>query len=238
MRRYGLLATALLLSMPSVAVAVAEKVKMTSYYIPGLVDSPTEGIMVEMLQAIEKQSDLEFELNLMPTARVQRSFVAGKIYSYFPELEEFRPIDSCRTDSFMKKAIIAVNLKDKPQITSIEQLEGLKVGAVTGFSYGLDVISNENIELIRVDNDKTNLKKLFAGRIDAIVGDIHSTVNAINELDVADKLNFDIAKPIDLLDVFFVFPKTEQGNRQCLQVSTALKQLRINGDLFRWFGYR
>ena len=234
--RLIVVSVAMLLFTPTVY--AKDNVALTSYYIPGLVDNPQRGVMVDMLRALEQQSDLSFQLTLMPTARVQQSFVKNRIYSYFPELEEFRPVNSCRTASFMKKAIIAVNLKGKPPISHVSQLEGLRVGAVTGYSYGKAIVKNPAITLERVDNDKTNLQKLLAGRIDAIAGDIHSTVNAIKELQLEDKVNVDIDQPVALLDVFFVFQNTTQGKAHCEKVSTAIEKLRKQGDLFNWFGYR
>lgn len=219
-------------------VSVAEKIKLTSYFIPGLVESPSQGLMVDMLRSMEQNNDLTFDLSLLPTARVQLSFEAGKISSYFPELEEHRPTKSCRSDRFMQKAIIAINRKDQIPITRIEQLEGIAVGAVTGYSYGLNIIGNERIDLVRVDNDIANIRKLLAGRIDAVIGDVHSTIAAIKELEVSEQLNFDTSQPIDLLDVFFVFQLSPQGEKHCKKVSEAIEKLRINGDLKTWFGYQ
>ena len=234
-----LLGGASLIALPSYA---SQKetvhIPLTSYYIPGLVESKSQGTMVEMLRRLEQVGNLQFELSLMPTARVQQSFVKRKIYSYFPELEEFRPKQSCRTASFMQKGIIAINLAANAPITSVKQLEGLKVGAVTGYSYGLTILNNERIDLIRVNNDKSNLRKLLAGRIDAIVGDMHSTVSAVEELGLTELVNLDVNHPIELLDVFFVFPNSHSGQQHCQQVSDAIKALKGNGELFTWFGYR
>ncbi|MAG77065.1 MAG: hypothetical protein CL811_09925 [Colwelliaceae bacterium] len=233
--RVLLLSLAYLCSLSQVS---AERISIYSYYIPGLVDSAQEGTMVDMLAAIEEHSDLKFNLKLMPTARVQQSFIAERIDSYFPELDEFRPDDSCRTVSFMKKAIVAVNLASKPPITDISQLEGMRVGAVIGYSYGKAIANNPKINLHRVDDDNINIRKLLTGRIDAIIGDAHSTLNAINELKATDKVNIDVSQPISLLDVFFVFQPTEQGVKQCLETSKAIEILREKGLLNAWFGYR
>ncbi len=218
--------------------AQIEHIKLSSYYIPGLVESETKGLMVEMLKAIEQETNIRFELTLMPTARVQHSFLVGKTYGYFPELEDFRPPESCRTVSFMQKKIVAFTRKDSLPIKAVADLEGKKVGAVTGYSYGINIINNSKINLQRVANEQANIKKLLSGRIDVVVGDLDSTVNAINELKMEDQIHFDPAQPIDLLDVYFVFPSHDDGKLHCEMVSNGIEKLRKRGALLVWFGYQ
>lgn len=215
-----------------------EHVKLSSYYIPGLVENNGTGIMIDMLKRIEQEQHIVFDLTIMPTARVQHGFKQNKIYGYFPELEEFQPENSCRTAAFMQKKIITITLAQAPVIKNVKALEGKRVGAVTGYSYGENIVGNPNIEIQRVADDKANLRKLLSGRIDVILGDGDSTVNAIKELSIADKVNFDVAEPINLLDVFFVFPEHSFGKLNCDMVSKGIEKLRSRGELLTWFGYQ
>jgi len=217
--------------------SVQQPVSIVSYFIPGLVNKDKTGLMVDMLNRISEISDIEFDLQLVPAKRAQDSFKRGSIFGYFPELAENRHEPSCRSANMMQKKIIVVTRADSPEITEISQLEGMRVGAVAGFSYGAEIVDNENIKIEYVRSDVANTRKLAAGRIDAIVGDSHSTVNAILENKLEDKLRFDPDKPITLLDVFFLFQDTGQGQVLCDQVSVALEQLRAEGALKRWFDY-
>jgi len=217
---------------------LAETISLSSYTIPGLVVSKTEGTMIELLKEIEKQSDFKFNVNIAPIRRVQLGFKQEEISGYFPELEEFRPLNSCRTDAFMKKAIIAVTRGDDQLVTDIKQLEGRKTGAVSGFSYGKNIVENPNIVIDRVFSDEANLKKLMSGRIDIIIGDAHSTVNAIKKANLEHKLRYDVENPINQLDVFFVFQPDTQGQNRCAYLSEEIEKLRENGTLMRLFGYQ
>ncbi|WP_286264107.1 substrate-binding periplasmic protein [Thalassotalea atypica] len=213
-----------------------EHIDISSYYIPGLVESESKGVMIDMLRKLEQVQQIKFNLSLMPTVRVQKSFQTGAVYSYFPELEEFRPLPSCRTVSFMQKKIIAITRRGEPPILDASDLEGKRVGAVKGYSYGLAIINNENIALHRVNNDTVNLQKLFAGRIDVIIGDVHSTIAAIKQSKMVAQLEYDVDRPVALLDVFFVFPDHGYGKIHCEQVSKGIEILKEQGDLKRWFG--
>ena len=217
---------------------LAETIKLSSYYIPGLVENSKQGKMIELLKAIEQQSDFQFDLEILPIRRVQLWFKFEKISGYFPELEEFRPANSCRTDAFMQKAIIAVTRKNDQLITDVKQLRGRKVGAVSGYSYGLNIISDPEIILERVESDDVNLKKLMSGRIDVIIGDAHSTLAAIKKAKLENELRFDDQHPINLLDVFFVFLPDLAGENRCTYLSEEIQKLRADGTLFRLFGYR
>jgi len=221
-----------------IANCYAEKIALHSYFIPGLVESPTQGLLIDMLKEIEQQGVLNFEVSLLPTQRTQQHFKAGRVQAYFPELEDFQPEKSCRTVAFMQKKIITVTLKSAQPINNISQLEGKKVGAVTGFSYGSDIINNPNIRLERVNNDMANLDKLLAGRIDVIIGDINSTVAAIKARNLQSELRYNVDKPVSLLDVFFVFQDDPVGNADCEKVSVALEQLRKTGYLKKVFNYQ
>jgi polar amino acid transport system substrate-binding protein len=216
----------------------AQQVDIYSYYIPGLIDSPESGVMVDMLNKIERSTKIDFKLKLLPTKRVQANFINNKIVGYFPELEENRPKSSCRTDSFMKKKIIAITRKGEPKVTSIKDLLGKRIGGVKGFSYGNLITKNGDITLSFVDNDKKNIKKLLSNRIDVIIGDAHSTINAINEAGSNDSVYYDLNNPINIIDVFFVFQNTDEGQYFCKKVSSSIEELRVEGDLLLWFGYQ
>jgi len=218
-------------------VAQETPVEVVSYYIPGLVNEDKSGSMVDMLDKVIEYSGINFELRLMPTKRVQRDFSQGAILGYFPELDEHSIKSACRTKNILQKKIIVITRNDGPEIANIAQLEGLRVGAVSGYSYGVDIVNNEKISIEYVRSDDTNVKKLISGRLDAIVGDAHSTVNAITQNKVEDQLRYDLSDPISLLDVFFQFQPTDQGNKLCAAVSVALEQLREEGALKTWFDY-
>lgn len=216
-----------------------DTISLKSYYIPKLLESESSGTMIELLQAIEGIAPIKFNLELLPTKRVQASFKHQKIAGYFPELEEFRDASSsCRTSAFMSKNIIAFSHKNDQLITNIKQLENRTVGAVNGYSYGTEITHNPKIKIAYTANDDINIQKLISKRINAIIGDAISTVNAAKKAGVTDELRFDTQFPISQLDVFFVFQNDKQGKNRCQIISKAIDQLKSDGTLYTLFGYQ
>ena len=68
--------------------------------------------------------------------------------------------------------VLIARRDDHPAIKRIEDLYGRKIGGRLGLSYNT-LINHQKIEILRARNDKLNVKKLLAGRIDfAIVGSV------------------------------------------------------------------
>lgn len=214
-------------------------IPIQSYYIPGLVEDSKTGRFIEILSLIEALENVEFEVSIAPTRRVQIDFAIGSTFGYFPELDENRPLQgNCRTSAFMQKQIVAFVRKDEALISKVSELEGKDVGGVSGYSYGLEIVNNPNIDLQLVSDDKANIKKLLSGRIDVIIGDVHSTVNALKETNNYDKVKFDSKKAVSHLDVFFLFQDTPEGQKACELVSSGIDKLRKQGELLTRFGYQ
>ena len=67
---------------------------------------------------------------------------------------------------------------------------------------------------------------LLNGRIDGILGDNKSTIAAINKSEFKDKFIYDLNKPINILDVFYVCQNSIIGKQTCSEISQAIKQLK------------
>lgn len=211
--------------------AVSKPIVIGSYLIPGLIESTSTGRLIELLKDIEQITHLEFEVKLYPTKRVQLMFQQGQLSAYFPELEAQRSFPSCRTAAFMEKKIVVFNRLSEPMITDIKQLKGKRVGAVRGFSYGKNITHNPDLTIEWVSNDEVNLKKLQARRIDAFVGDLSSSINAIKMLQLDNEVHYNLAQPINELDVFFMFQQDSQLGAVCNQVNEAILRLKQQGKL-------
>lgn len=210
---------------------LSKPIVLGSYYIPGLIESRSSGQLMALLDEIEQITTLDFEVQLYPTKRVQLMFQQGQLPAYFPELETQRSFPSCRTEAFMKKRIVIINRQADPIIDKISGLKGKRIGAVRGFSYGKNITHNSDLTIEWVSGDEVNLKKLLAGRIDAFVGDLSSSVKAIKALKLENEVHYNASEPINELDVFFMFQHDEQLLNVCNQVSDAILLLKQQGKL-------
>lgn len=210
-------------------------VELGSYYIPGLVEGPDSGFFVRIMQDIERRAGVDFKLNLRPTRRTQLAFREGKLVGYFPELHDSLPLPEDQlliSEPFWIKHIhVFTALKQGRRIQTVSELEGLRVSVVRGYTYGKEIIHNPNIKKVYVDSDIQSLKMLSAGRIDAVLGDIDSTVSALKQLKLLDQVYFTPDQSLYALDVFFVFQKTPKGRMLNEKVSQAIKVMKQDGML-------
>lgn len=164
----------------------------------------------------------------MPAKRTQNAFKIKTLNTYFPELWENVPNPKSAylvSDSFWYKKVILYTLKGS-DIKNLEDLFGKHVGAVRGYSYGEELLNEKRINIQYHHNDDLNLKMLLSGRIDAIIGDNKSTLTAVNNNPNARNVEYDLDKPITVLDVFYVCHNTKKGIKLCDNISKIIRQLK------------
>lgn len=202
-----------------------------SYFIPGLVINDKEGLFVKMHHEIFRRISLKSKLVIQPTQRVQISFKHNQITAYFPELLENLPkTDLVTSTLFWLKKIVLFSRKDSP-ITNHLDLKYKRIGAVSGYSYGVDITQNPLYKIEYVKDDRINIEKLMHGRIDAIVGDTASTLHAINDSQYSSQIYYDVNKPINILKVFYVCQATYEGKELCQAISNSIKELQAEGKI-------
>jgi len=211
--------------------ATYKKNAIGSYFIPGLVVNTKEGLFVKLHHEIIRRTQLPLDLVIEPTQRIQHAFKRDLLIGYFPELWQNIPKDKSEvivSNSIWLKSIIVFTMKDSQSLTQISDLEGLTVGAVRGYSYG-KIESNQNVNIQYVNDDMQNIKKLLSGRIDAIIGDSASTVAAIKDLDLTDEIFYNLTRPIDILEAFYIFQNTAKGHKIRNEINRAIKSLKEEG---------
>lgn len=207
-------------------------VNIGAYYIPGLIDNEHSGVFIDYLKAIEQKSGVKFKVLMAPTKRVQLNFIEGEIVGYFPELHdqlENLQSETVTSEPFWVKPIIVYTRKGSFKIKTLTDLEGKNIGLVRGYSYGLEVINNSKIYKTFVDNDKTSMRMLQLGRLDVVLGDDYAAVTSVKDLKLEDSIEYDLARPLTKLDVFFVFRNSSEGRQLNEAVSSAIRALKAEG---------
>ncbi len=218
-------------SLPNTGNAsTADEKRIGSYYIPGLVINKTEGLFIRLHNKIITKTMLQLELIIEPTNRIQQSFKSNQLIGYFPELWQHVPKDKSKvvvSDNIWLKSVIVFTKKGR-LITKLSDLEGLTIGAVRGYSYG-EVENNKDITIQYVNREEQNVEKLLSGRIDAIIGDNSSTLSAVKNSKHTQDIVYDLQKPIDILEVFYVFQNTSEGIFIRDKVNIAIRALKQQG---------
>lgn len=199
-----------------------------SYYIPGLVNTNGTGTFVDIFEAIKKQTGLALKLQIRPTLRTQREFRDGQLVGYFPELFEGLPLPADQlllSEPFWRKPVHLFYRRGEAEITHWQDLEGKRVALVRGYTYGKSITANRKIRLNYVDSDIQSLKMLLFNRVDYILGDLHSTINAVEKLGFKGKVDY-TDNPLFELDVYFVFQDNEEGEYLESRISEAIRTLK------------
>ncbi|MCK6261695.1 transporter substrate-binding domain-containing protein [Vibrio sp. ZSDE26] len=227
----GFLISFIFLLVP--ATTSAEPYTVGSYYIPGLVMEDGSGLFLELHEEILLRAELDVETKIHSTKRIQKLFKNDALLAYFPELWENVPKkreEVIVTDPIWLKRIVLYSLEDTMNMT-VSELEYMSVGAVEGYSYGEEIVGNEAIKIEYADNDDINVDKLLKGRIDIIVGDDTSTLNAIKDHPKGHLIKYDVNYPISVLDVFYVCQNTSRGMALCGEISSAIQSVMQDGIL-------
>jgi len=159
----------------------AQSVEVITTMIPGLHEKKGDGEYDKMINSVEGIS-----LTPLPTARAVMVFnasqsclsPANKNSNFYPDYAndafiESKPMGEARVYIFTAPG--------KEVISDLSKLQGKKVGARLGFDYGKNVESSD-VKLIRTKEIKQNIRKLLAGRIDAIIDFTPDMLIAFEEL--------------------------------------------------------
>ena len=156
--------------------SAAETLVVAAKQIHGLIDSPSSGDFVKMLRAIEKFSDLRFQVMVLPPARAVHVFETGGADILFPH-----PYKSSEfAQSFYTKRSFLFHQCRKP-LTRYEDLQGKSVALTRGYEYNHEAVLAHAREIVIVSSDDIALRMLNQQRVDAVIGEEVSLTNVIRD---------------------------------------------------------
>ncbi len=212
---------------------IKEPVKVGSYLSPGLIKEDGTGLFNKLNNAIFKEMNIKTELILSSMNRARLGVKNGKLDSYFPELWEHLP---GRKDQyvvskpiFYKRIILFTVIGSG--FTELSDFEKEPLGAVRGFSYGKEIISNPRLNISFQNNDVINIKLLLNNRLSGVLGGTPGTVNAVKTNKGASRIHYDLDKPVAILESFYVCNNDQAGVKLCDSIDKAIKSLLQKGVL-------
>ena len=87
--------------------ASAAQFKIAGYPIPLMIESPTSGIFVEVVQELIRRTGADFEIVVYPAQRTVGAFHAGEIDAFFPALDVLIEKDKSATEPMYVKSDFA-----------------------------------------------------------------------------------------------------------------------------------
>ena len=209
--------------------ASAAQFKIAVYPIPLMIESPTSGIFVEVVQELIRRTGADFEIVVYPAQRTVGAFHAGEIDAFFPALDVLIENDKSATEPMYVKSDFAFVRKGDPACKSIADLEGKKVGITAGYPYAKELMDNPKVSLVVGPNDVSNLQKLSMGRIDVFVVEEKTGLAALKEAGV-DNVEYPADSPISRQNVYVAFQPTEVGADLAAKFSKALLEMQQDGS--------
>jgi polar amino acid transport system substrate-binding protein len=209
-------------------------IKIGSYLTPGLIKEDGTGMFNKLNNAIFREINKHPELTISSLNRARKGVKNGELDVYFPELWENLPRKDAQyivSRPIFYKRILLFTLKGSG-LTDISDFESNKfLGAVQGFSYGKEIKSNPKLNLIFQESDVTNINLLLNRRVDGVLGGYPGTVLAVKGNDAAHEIEYDLNKPIAILESFYVCKNDSNGIKLCDSINKAVESLLQKGIL-------
>ncbi len=222
----------IMLTMLSITIGFAqETLKVVTFQIPVMVESKSEGVFIELVNATAEKAGIKVEIEVLPPPRAIGGFMSKSFDMLFPALDiqfhgKEKPLAS--KEIIYVKQDFAFTKKGNNVIKNISELEGKSVGITAGYPYSEEILFNKNLKIQEAPSDDQNVKKLINNRIDVFIVEEKSGLGAFAKENTQE---FEYASefPISKQDVYFAFQKNTKGTKLEEKFSKALLELKNNG---------
>jgi len=133
-----------------------------------------QGILIDFVHALKKETGLPYRLSLRPYARVFQDLYSGEADMGFvfdsPDIIK----RAIRIGTVMNTTVSIVGPAGSTPYRSMADLKGLSVGVMRGSKYGKEFDSFKDYTEVRVNTIRQGVSMLMAGRLDAMVATSHT----------------------------------------------------------------
>lgn len=207
----------------------ANEIEVIAPEITGLVRDDKQGSYQLILKEAAKRAGISYKETFYPQKRAVRTFLKNKqscMYGFtdfaVQELGEERILASYPLSAF--KMYIFTN-KEGKVLTSLEQLKEIKVGGLLGYELYYRPIRSAGIGIDIERKDELNLRKLQAGRIQAMLGFLPD-LNAYK-----DQLNYSPAHPLMVSYDRITCHNNNVGKQFVEIISPKLEEMKVDGTI-------
>ncbi|MEP2704635.1 MAG: transporter substrate-binding domain-containing protein [Roseibium sp.] len=218
--------------VPTASIAKTEcpVMNVAAAEIPHFIETAQKGEFIELIRSAAKRADLELNIQLFPKKRALSLFLNGKVDALVPHSSAGKDLPSYKSMPILTKRDFVFVRRGMPIPTSVEELEGLRIGLTTQYAYPKALTSNTKIEFSRAPNsDLANIKMLSLGRFDGSIIEERSGLQAISAAGVTD-IVYDKSQPINELLVWIMFSKTECGLYYRVKINSEFLAMKTDGE--------
>ncbi len=155
---------------------------------------------------------------------------------------EEREKDLMFSDSILQGKIVFFHLKERVlNWETLDDLKGLTIGAIIGFTYSEEFIeaeSQDRITVVRATSGLQNLKMLLSGRVDIFICNLDVGYNILtnNFTDIEiDKIIYN-TKPFLINELRLGFSNKLEKNKRLLELfNRGLKKMKESGEFYQYY---
>lgn len=204
-----------------------------------LADDKPQGVIPEILARLEKETGDRYDIQLVPWARAQKMAREGKgavaNISWNSERAEFFDYS---VPIYLAEVVLVVRKGHEFPFETLDDLKGKRIGGGLGSSYRDEVdraIAAGLFEVERDPNQSSRMRKLLAGRVDAIfVGTGRLGVKIMLESEPELKRLADqfvvLPKAVTSDPLYLAVPKTMNKRPLIARLNAAFTKLQAAGE--------
>ena len=170
-----------------------------------------EGLDTEIVKAVMKEIGVELKLKTVPWERVVRMLNRGEVdfaYQFVGVPSRFEryimigPFRHGKTVFAVRDDSVLYAYRD------LRDLTGRKIGVVKGYSYTEEFDSADYLEKVETAGSEVMVKRLAAGQLDMIIGDLMTLTYVAKNQRSYDKIRF-LDRVLRVVPRYIAFNKTE-----------------------------
>jgi polar amino acid transport system substrate-binding protein len=150
---------------------------------------PDQGLALELVKHIFTKTDYSPAITIENWSRAVEGARMG-VYDalasvwYSPDREK----DLLFSEPYLRSELLILKLRSNSRpYTSLQQLEGSRLGVRRNYAYGVDFSAIPNVTLVQEDLLVPNLLNLLNGKVDFVIADQRTAAMQLHEL-LADKI--------------------------------------------------
>ncbi len=190
-----------------------------------------DGALVLIVQTLFKRADIPLKLVPLPFKRAYEETRSGSIdglFNFYKTKEREAHFDY--SDPVIKNPLVFFVRKDSQlSYEDLDDLKGLKVGVMTGYTYGPDFDTSPLFTRDPSDSHESNLKKLVLGRLDAYPCDKLVGLYVAVRNDLMSELKI-LPKPLAVMNGYIGFTKGKH-EQTIRKINAVLTEMGKNGEI-------
>lgn|GEM_PF-1414764 len=203
----------LALTLTPLSLVAVEPIKISIYtnYPPYLYheDGQHTGLYLKIVDLTLKAIDQAYTVEVLPFKRGLYHAAAGDsiIVGILKTDQRMNTLDFSEP-FYQERVSVYFNHQQHPRIKSVEELDGLRIGTLLGWSYGTEFDqAKANNRFFTKDGDlETNFYTLAKGRLDAVIHSELSTDYILNKLKLKDEV-FLGSEALEIGNIYFAVKK-------------------------------